>query len=358
MAASSRFAPPTGRSLGHTVAVLVVGFAVLCTAVVDLGWLLTHPLASTMRGENDVNRWFADQRGEALTHVADGGTLVGETVTGLVVLAALGAAFAVWRRTWWPLVFVAVLDAGLGLFYLAGTTLDPRPRPPVRILSSGLVADASFPSGHTGTATAIGGVLAALLWAYTRVARWALALIVAIPAYTMLSRLYVGAHHVSDVLTAFVYAALWLLLCARMLLPARTSPARQPLRLGLESLGDDRQQDGEHHGEHHPGDDPGAPRDDHGEDQHGHADEEERDPRHHDLDHDVPDGDDPVLHPRPEHPAVQHDRRHVHAERDAGDDDQREVEPLLHVVERREHLRERQGQQEAGQQLQPGLGDP
>jgi len=30
--------------------------------MVGVGWLLTHPLKSTMRGENDVNRWFADQR--------------------------------------------------------------------------------------------------------------------------------------------------------------------------------------------------------------------------------------------------------------------------------------------------------
>jgi membrane-associated phospholipid phosphatase len=223
MASSRRFSPPTGRPLGRTVVTLVVGFVVLCAAVVAAGWLLTHPLKSMTGEENDVNRWFADQRTGTLTHVADAGTLVGQTLTGLVCLAVLGTAFAVWKRTWWPLVFVGVLDAGLGLFYLAGTQLDPRQRPPVRILQSGLVPDASFPSGHTGTATAIGGVLAALLWAYTRVARWLLVLLVVIPAYTMLARLYVGAHHVSDVLIAFAYAGLWLVLCARMLLPGRAA---------------------------------------------------------------------------------------------------------------------------------------
>lgn len=223
MGSSPRFSPPTDRPLGRTVVRLVVWFAVLCAAEVAVGWVLTHPLRSMTHDENDVNRWFADQRTGTLTDVAHGGTLVGETVTGLVVLAVLGVAFAWWRRTWWPLVFVGVLDVGLGLFYLAGTTLDPRQRPPVRILQSGLVHDASFPSGHTATATAIGGVLAALLWAYTRVARGVLLLLVVVPAYTMLSRLYVGAHHVSDVLAAFLYGALWLLVCARMLLPARAA---------------------------------------------------------------------------------------------------------------------------------------
>ena len=221
MSAPSRFDPPTGRPLGRTIAVLVLGFAVLCAAVVALGWVITHPLEDTMRDENPVNRWFVDQRTGDLTHVADAGTLVGETVTGLVLLAALGIVFAVWRRTWWPLVFVGVLDAGMGLFYLAGTSLDPRPRPPVHILQSGLVADASYPSGHTGTATAIAATLAALLWAYTRVAKAVLVVLLVVPVYTMVSRLYIGAHHVSDVLTAFVYAGLWALLCARMLLPPR-----------------------------------------------------------------------------------------------------------------------------------------
>jgi membrane-associated phospholipid phosphatase len=224
----SRFSSPRGRPLGRTALVLLVGFAVLCGATVAFGWLVTHPLKSAFRGENGVNRWFADQRTTDLTHVADGGTLVGETLTGAVVLVVLGLAFAVWRRTWWPIVFVAVLDAGLGLFYLAGTQLDPRQRPPVHILQAGLVQDASFPSGHTGTATAIGGVAAALLWSYTRVAKPLLVLLVLVPAYTMVSRLYVGAHHVSDVLTAFAYAGLWLLLCARMLLPSRGTATGQP----------------------------------------------------------------------------------------------------------------------------------
>jgi membrane-associated phospholipid phosphatase len=228
MPASSRFSPPSGRPLGRAVLVLLVWFAVLCVATVAFGWLVTHPLGSAFRGENGVNRWFADQRTSDLTRVADGGTLIGETLTGVVVLVVLGVAFAVRRRTWWPIVFVAVLDAGLGLFYLAGTQLDPRQRPPVHILQAGLVPDASFPSGHTGTATAIGGTAAALLWAYTRIAKPLLVLLALVPAYTMVSRLYVGAHHVSDVLTAFVYAGLWLLLCARMLLPSRATPADQP----------------------------------------------------------------------------------------------------------------------------------
>jgi membrane-associated phospholipid phosphatase len=218
---SSRFAPPTGRSPGRTAVLLLGTLAVLLGVLVGVGWLLTHPLSDTMAHENSVNRWFADERTRALTPFADAGTFLGQTLTGGAVLIVLGVVFAVWKRTWWPLVFVGVLDAGLGLFYLAGTTLDPRQRPPVHILQSGLVADASFPSGHTGTATGI--AFAALL-----------VVLVVIPLWTMVARLYVGAHHVSDVLTAFVVASLWIWTCARLLLPAR-APAADPATTRAEA---------------------------------------------------------------------------------------------------------------------------
>jgi len=227
MPAQSRFAPPTGRSLPATLVRLVVTLAILTGILVGVGWLITHPLKNTMAHENSVNRWFADHRTSGLTHLADGGTFIGQTLTGAVVLVVVGVVFAVWKRTWWPLVFVGVLDAGLGLFYLAGTSLDPRQRPPVHILQSGLVPNHSFPSGHTGTAVGIAAATAALLWAYTRVPKALLVVLVVIPLWTMLARLYAGAHHVSDVITAFVVASIWIWTCARLLLPARatTTPA-------------------------------------------------------------------------------------------------------------------------------------
>jgi undecaprenyl-diphosphatase len=106
-------------------------------------------------------------------------------------------------------IFVGVLDAGLGLFYLAGTTLDPRLRPPVHILQLGWCPTTASVGPHRHGA-GIALALAALLWAYTRVPAALLVVLVAIPVWTMLARLYVGAHHVSDVLTEFVLASLWI----------------------------------------------------------------------------------------------------------------------------------------------------
>ena len=221
MPSADRLRPPSGRPLGRTLGLLVLLVVVIGAVEVGIGWLITHPLKSTMAHENSINRWFADQRTSGLTHVADLGTLIGETLTGLIALAVIAVVFAVWQRSLWPVLFVLALDGGIGLFYLASTTLDPRNRPPVHILQSGLVPDHSFPSGHTGTATAIAGALAALLWAYTRIARGVIALLAVIPVWTMLSRLYEGAHHLSDVLVALVVTLVWLIACARLLLPGR-----------------------------------------------------------------------------------------------------------------------------------------
>jgi undecaprenyl-diphosphatase len=203
--------------------VLVAWLLAIGAVEVGVGWLITHPLKSTMSDENSINRWFVHQRTSSLTDVADVGTLIGETLTGLIALGLIALVFALWQRSLWPVLFVLALDGGIGLFYLASTTLDPRNRPPVHILQSGLVPDHSFPSGHTGTATAIAGALAALLWAYTRLARGVLAALAVIPVWTMVARLYEGAHHLSDVLTALVVTVVWLAVCARLLLPTRST---------------------------------------------------------------------------------------------------------------------------------------
>ena len=86
-----------------------------------------------------------------------------------MVVGLTGLGFALWRRTWRPLVFALVAFAGVGGCYFAGTHLDERPRPPVRILDSGLVPDHSFPSGHVGTATVIAGCLALLVRRFVKV---------------------------------------------------------------------------------------------------------------------------------------------------------------------------------------------
>ncbi|CAM5406421.1 phosphatase PAP2 family protein [Eoetvoesiella caeni] len=90
-----------------------------------------------------------------------------------------------------------------------------RPRP---IFDHPLVSLAtySFPSGHTVASTLFYGMLAALILSKTtswskRV--WAVLLAFAIVSLVAFSRLYLGAHYLSDVLAAMAEGLAWLALC-------------------------------------------------------------------------------------------------------------------------------------------------
>ena len=123
-----------------------------------------------------------------------------------------------------PLLLVVVLEVCLGTLYRLVTTLEPRDRPPVRILDTGLAPDHSFPSGHVATATVAYGVAVLLTAVHARaVLRWVLPLLL-LPALVLLSRLYQGAHHVTDVTTSVCYSLVFLLVLSRLLL-ASPDPA-------------------------------------------------------------------------------------------------------------------------------------
>jgi len=215
-AGESRLTP---RSAASSAVTLVVAWVVILGLVVGFGWLITHSLKGAVNPwDNDISRWFADQRTGVLNEPADIGTLLGETVVGVGVAVVAALAFAIWKRSWRPIIFLALVEAGIGGFYFVATHVDTRQRPPVKILDPGLVADHSFPSGHTATAIiAYGGILV-LTAVYARAAVTWVAVVGLVPLFVLLSRLYQGAHHLTDVLTSVVYATAWMLLVARMVL--------------------------------------------------------------------------------------------------------------------------------------------
>ena len=221
-------AMPPDRSSPLVAGLLLLVWVLLLGAVTGLGWLLTHPLRTSVDPwDNGISRWFASERTPTLNTPADLGTLLGETVVGVAVALLAGVGFSLWRRSWRPLLFVVLAEAGIGALYFVVTHVDSRQRPPVRILDPGLVADHSFPSGHVATAVVAYGGLVLLVAAYATTARaraWALPLLL-LPVAVLFSRLYQGAHHLTDVLTSVAYATLWLLVLARLLLP-RISSAR------------------------------------------------------------------------------------------------------------------------------------
>src|SRR3954466_11316117 len=203
----------------------VAAYVVLALVVVGWGGLLTHSLRGSVEGpDDDVSRWFAGQRTSWLDPVSDAGTLLGETPVGLAVGAVVALVAGLVLRSLVPALLILMATAGDGGIYWRGSHAAPRDRPPVHILDPGLVPDHSFPSGHVGTAVAVYGGAALLLaiWLRSRgtpsgVGRSVVVLLACVPLFVAASRVYQGAHHVTDVGTSLVYSSIWLAVLALLL---------------------------------------------------------------------------------------------------------------------------------------------
>ncbi|MFC5178762.1 phosphatase PAP2 family protein [Nocardioides taihuensis] len=213
----------SGRGWLSTSATVLVAWAVILGAVLAVGWLITGPFRSGVEPwDDDVSRWFADQRTPTLTTFADAGTLLGETPVGAGVAAVVAIALSVWKRSWRPAAFFALLIVGIGGFYAVATMLITRLRPPVKILDPGLVPNDSFPSGHVATATAAYAGTAVVVWFLAPALRRWVAVLFLLPLVEVLSRLYEGAHHLTDVATSVLYTTAWMaVLITALILPGR-----------------------------------------------------------------------------------------------------------------------------------------
>lgn len=199
---------------------LVPAFVVILLLVLAVGWLITHPLRSSLAFDNDLALWLQDHRTSTGNDLTAAGAFIGSTyvfLAGSVVLTGLLA----WRAGRRLAIFAFSATAGVLVIYLAATQLISRNRPPVHILDPGLVPDHSFPSGHTLFATGLYGALLVLLWHRQR---WAACLLALVPPIVAVSRLYEGAHHLTDVLTSLVAAAAWLVVLTRVVDPNEERP--------------------------------------------------------------------------------------------------------------------------------------
>lgn len=214
-------APPSAppRTWPAQVAKLLAVWALLVGVVIGVGQLITGPWESTIDPpENDLARWFAGERSGTLTQLADCFTLLADTwtIAGLSVVLAVGVWL--WRREVRPTAFVVTTVLGVFALYMLTVTVVPRPRPPVKIIDPGLDPTHSFPSGHTGAAMGVYGLVVVLVWTYARWARWWVTPLLVVPPLIAVARLYEGAHHLSDVLTSLLYGSVWLVATTTVLL--------------------------------------------------------------------------------------------------------------------------------------------
>jgi membrane-associated phospholipid phosphatase len=180
--------------------VAVSGYVLICLVFAALGMLVTHQLGSLTRWDDDVVRWFAENRTSAMNHWTDYATKVADTFGILVVLVVVTIVLLVLRRRWEALFLVVALCLEL-LAFLTVNHLVDRPRPQVVRLGS-LPSTSSFPSGHTAAMVALYGGLAVLMSARFRA--WIVRLVSGIVALLAIAvvgwaRVYRGMHHPSDV---------------------------------------------------------------------------------------------------------------------------------------------------------------
>jgi membrane-associated phospholipid phosphatase len=209
----ARFSPQEQFGLHLTLGVLVLllamaGFARIAEEVlkgapitlVDLrlaNWLHLHA------NDNSLLRGF--MFGITQLHSTPG-------ALGLTALAGWWLARRDARH--WMLTLVSAVPGGMLLnVALKHTFVRARPHFDEPILS---LTTYSFPSGHTMTATVLYGVLACYLVRHARSWQARAAIVLAACIMVLLvacSRLYLGAHYLTDVLAAMLEGCAWLAIC-------------------------------------------------------------------------------------------------------------------------------------------------
>ncbi|QBE62339.1 phosphatase PAP2 family protein [Pseudoduganella lutea] len=161
-----------------------------------------------------VAQWFNTHAFEPLTTVMLGITHL-HGIVGMSVASTLLAAWF-WRKEapYWLLSVLIVAPGGMLInVLLKNTYARPRPMFDEPLLT---LATYSFPSGHTAASTLFYGLIACYIIATSP--SWRRRVGAALFATVMVllvafSRVYLGAHYVSDVIAAMAYSTGWLAVC-------------------------------------------------------------------------------------------------------------------------------------------------
>jgi undecaprenyl-diphosphatase len=158
--------------------------------------------------------WVAERRTDSMNTVVAAYTNLGGTVVMPVIATVLALTLALWWRRWTPVLLMAVAAGGSVALTIVGKQAIGRARPPHVLAVAPFESSPSFPSGHTLNSWVI-----LLLAAYlvcckakslrTRVVAVVAALVLAIAMG--LSRVYLGAHWLTDVLVAWTLGSAWLI---------------------------------------------------------------------------------------------------------------------------------------------------
>ncbi|MDQ6651753.1 MAG: phosphatase PAP2 family protein [Acidobacteriota bacterium] len=195
---------------------LVIGILIFAGMTLILGEIsedvINHePLTIA---DAQLSTWLHTHASPALTTFLWIVTSLHSTLAVSSVAIILGL-YLLWRRQpyWLAALWLSVFGGMLlnKLLKFAFHRARPHFNDPILTLTS-----YSFPSGHTMMATVLYGALAAFLVAKTRSWRWRALVILSaglLIALVGFSRIYLGAHYLSDVLGAIAEGLAWLSLC-------------------------------------------------------------------------------------------------------------------------------------------------
>jgi membrane-associated phospholipid phosphatase len=214
---------------------VLVAYAAIAGVSILLGLLVTRVVVANrgLAGDDEsFIRFLSHHRTADLTDAS----LIGSIMAGGVVLPILvgvlvlaAAAFRQWRVAGFVLFALAIESAA----YRTTTLVIHRDRPPVHRLEQ-LPVNASYPSGHTAASIAVYCGLALLITSRIagRLPRFAIwAVVVAIPVFVALSRMYRGMHHPLDVLGG---TAIGIATIAALVLASRAAGISTAIRDGRE----------------------------------------------------------------------------------------------------------------------------
>jgi membrane-associated phospholipid phosphatase len=209
------------RGVVATALLLLVSSAAFGHIVED--YLTGDPI---VRWDVEFARWLHEHSSPRLVNVFEVVTLAGNVaVLAAITLAAM--VFLLRRRALDEAVLVGVVALGIETVNAALKLVFHRPRPELSFVH---LDTYSFPSGHAAGSAAVYGVLAYVVarrvFGLRRIAVVAGA-VVLVGAVGM-SRLYLGAHYLSDVLAGLALGATWL---SAWLLVAQLYADRDPSSL-------------------------------------------------------------------------------------------------------------------------------
>lgn len=157
--------------------------------------------------------WFVAQRQPWLSAVIEVLTVLGSSGFLIPLVLAVGAWY--WRRyrTAQPLALLAVTYVGAHVLSQWLKVMIGRPRPPVGV-AIGHYSGYAFPSGHATQVAAVWLMLAAVVAAglpSSRHRRWVWVVAASTVVVVGITRLYLAAHWLSDVLAGWAFGTLWFL---------------------------------------------------------------------------------------------------------------------------------------------------